>query len=473
MDYNIILDTDSYKTSHWLQYDPDIVKMESYIESRGGDYDRIVAFGLQYIIKKYLSKPITIENIDEAEEEYTLQGLPFNREGWEHILNEYNGFIPVRILSLPEGTVIKNKNVMAIIESTDAKTFWVVGWLEDLLLRVWYPNTVASKSFHNRVTIQKYVNMTSDDPNSIYYKLHDFGARAATSYESSMIGSASHLINFMGTDTIAGHKLLRTYYGASGSISGSAVASEHSTITSWGRSRENLAYKNMLEMFANPKSKYKVPFFACVSDAYDIFNAVENIWGKELKGDVIGYGSTLVIRPDSGDPLYMVMMTISKLDAIYGHTVNSKGYKVLKNVRVIQGDGVDDDQIESILSYMEQSGYSSDNIVFGMGGALHQKLNRDTLKFALKCSIVYLKDGTTREVYKDPITDKGKLSKKGKLDLVKIDGEFVTLTDGVTPESMGLKSELVEFYNNGTIFCDYKLDEIRSFIDSEVERILD
>jgi nicotinamide phosphoribosyltransferase len=55
--YNLLLDTDSYKASHWLQYPPGTDRMFSYIESRGGRYPATVFFGLQYILKNYLSQP--------------------------------------------------------------------------------------------------------------------------------------------------------------------------------------------------------------------------------------------------------------------------------------------------------------------------------------------------------------------------------------------------------------------------------
>lgn len=468
--YNILLDTDAYKASHWLQFPKDVTKMFSYIESRGGEYDETVFFGLQYIIKTYLSKPITKEMVDEAAEEYELMGLPFNRSGWDYIVDNLNGKLPIKIRSVKEGSVIPTHNALVTIESTDSKVFWIVGWIETLLLRIWYPITVATRSRHIKKILKKYVDETSDNPESLQWKLHDFGARGTETYESACIGGLAHLVNFSGSDTTSAIKPARNVYNHKGFLMGSIPASEHSTITSWGREFEKEAYENMWETFGNPKSEYKTNIFACVSDAYDIFNAIDQIWGVQLKEKILSSETLVAIRPDSGDPLYMVMMTLDRLDKIFGHTVNLKGYKVLNNVRVVQGDGVDEDSIEEILKYMKSTGYSVDNIVFGMGGALLQKLDRDTQKFALKCSSV-MRNNEWFEVYKDPITDKGKMSKKGKLDLIKrpiyenfqylVGYEYETLTEGETPESLGFKSELQDVFDNGTIFVDEEFNSIK------------
>lgn len=454
-EYNLLIDGDSYKKSHWLQYPQGVDAMFSYVESRGGLFAKTVVYGHRYIIERYLTKRITQKNIERAEKIAKMQNMPFNKAGWEHIVNKHDGYIPVRIKAVREGTVVEAHNAIITIESTDPEVFWVVGHIEPMLLRVWYPITVASLSHHiKHNVIKKYVDKTSDHPESLNWKLHDFGARACTSYEASCIGGSAHLLNFAGTDTDAAINTIMDLYDIEDFMVGTVPASEHSTMTSWGRENENLAYRNMLDVFANDDSPNKAPILACVSDAYDIIKALENIWGNELKGQIVSSDTLVAIRPDSGDPLYMVMMTLQKLDEAFGHTINKKGYKVLNNVRVVQGDGVDAESIEMILNYMELQGYSTDNITFGMGGALLQKVNRDTNKFALKCSSVR-QNGVWKDVYKDPITDKGKLSKKGIIDMFYDDseGKYVTLTGGRTAHDyFGKESALHVFYENGKTF---------------------
>lgn len=233
------------------------------------------------------------------------------------------------------------------------------------------------------------------------------------------------------------------------SVSGN---SEHSSITSWGKEGEVGAYRNMLNQFAKPGA-----LVACVSDSYDLFNAIDNLWGKALKQEVINSGATIVIRPDSGRPEVVVLLALQKLEAAFGSVTNSKGYKVLNHVRVIQGDGINPDMIETILKTITDAGYSATNVAFGMGGALLQQVNRDTQKFAYKCSSVTV-NGEERDVFKDPITDPGKKSKAGRLDLLKHSGLYETVKQ---PAPAGQHSQLITVFENGEILKTYTLAEIQ------------
>jgi len=452
---NLILNTDSYKVSHWLQYPPDMDGMFSYIESRGGLYDRTVFFGLQAILKEFLSRPVTQADVLEAAELFAVHGEPFNEGGWHYIVAEHGGNLPVTIRAVPEGMAVPVLNVLATVESTDPACFWLASYLETLLLRLWYPTTVATISWHIKQLIRHYLDQTSDDvANQLPFKLHDFGSRGVSSHESAGIGGLAHLVNFQGTDTVAALLAGRKYY--SEPMAGFSIpAAEHSTISAWGRDGEEAAYRNMIDRFGKPGA-----VFACVSDSYDVFAAIEHLWGARLKQKVIDSGATLVIRPDSGNPPDVVEKCALLLDRAYGSTVNSKGYKVLKHVRLIQGDGVNEHSIGDILQRLKRSGFAADNIAFGMGGALLQQLDRDTQKFAMKCSAARI-DGTWRGVYKDPVTDRSKVSKKGRLDLIRdAQGKLTTVAIGAEPHHA--RSELVEVFRDGQLMTEWSFDEVRT-----------
>ena len=457
---NIILNTDSYKASHWLQYPPKTETVFSYIESRGGRYPVTVFFGLQMFLKEYLSKPITQEMIDEADWFLKAHGEPFNREGWEYILREHNGYIPVRIQAVSEGTVVPTRNVLVTVENTDPKCYWVTSYIETALLRaVWYPTTVATNSWSSKQTIRKFLEETADEEamDGLLFKLHDFGARGVSSYESAGIGGAAHLVNFMGTDTMTGIVYAMKYYNEKDMLAFSVPAAEHSSITTWGKTHEGEAYKNMMEQFGG-----NYPIISVVSDSYDIYNAVENLWGQELKDMVIKSGSTLVVRPDSGNPADVVTKVATLLDSTFGSTFNSKGYKVLNGVRIIQGDGINEGSIRDILTTLRSYGFSADNVVFGQGGALIQQVNRDTQKFAMKASAALI-DGKWIDVFKDPITDAGKHSKKGRLMLY-CDKETGEMFTGVLAHGAEQKydSMLETVFVNGKIVKEYTFTEIRN-----------
>lgn len=184
----------------------------------------------------------------------------------------------------------------------------------------------------------------------------------------------------------------------------SIPATEHSTITTWGKDGEVNGFRNMLEKFPNG-------IVACVSDSYDIWNACENLWGEELRDLVTERGERngrLVIRPDSGDPVAVVLKVLNILGSKFGTVTNKKGFKELPPyLRIIQGDGICYEMLDKILGAMKQESWSANNLAFGSGGALLQKLDRDTQKCAFKCSSMTNENGLFN-VYKDPITDPGK-----------------------------------------------------------------
>ena len=449
---SILLAGDSYKNTHYKQYPPGTTEVFSYIESRGGIYDKTLFFGLQAFIKEYLSKPITQEDIDFAETIITAHGYEFNVDGWQRILDKHNGFIPVEIKAVPEGTVVNNKNVLLTIRNTDPELPWITSFMETSLLRaIWYPTTVATVSYMCKEIIRKYLLETADNLDGLNFKLHDFGARGVSSLESAALGGMAHLVNFMGTDTMPALIAAKTYYHAS--MAGFSInAAEHSTITSWTKSGEADAYRNMVAQFAKPGS-----IFAVVSDSYDIWNAVDNIWGGGLLDEVKKIGSTVVIRPDSGDPITMPGEIIERLMAKVGYTLNTKGYKLLpSHVRVIQGDGITVESLPKILDNLKSKGISTDNLAFGMGGGLLQQVNRDTFKFAMKCSLVVV-NGNEVDVFKDPVTDPGKRSKSGRLVLVKRGNTFYTEREDDIQDMMNppRKNFLVTIYKNKPIQSEY------------------
>ena len=318
---------------------------------------------------------------------------------------------------------------------------------------------MATQSYTIKKVIAEYLNK-SGDISGIDFKLHDFGARGVSSIESAGIGGAGHLINFMGTDTISGILYAMQYYDAD--VCGYSIpAMEHSTVTSWGRENEAKAYSNMVAQYGKPGS-----ILAVVSDSFDIYEA-SKMWGTELKQQVVDSGATVVIRPDSGDPVEVLPKVVGILNTGFGHTKNSKGYKVLNNVRVIWGDGINIQSIKAIMRIMvDLNGWSADNFAFGMGGALLQIVDRDTQRFAMKCSSVQV-DGEWRDVVKDPITDSGKRSKGGRVKLfTNSGGEYasgVSAPTGWSDKGIGGWTDaLVTVYEDGAITKSYTFDEVRA-----------
>ena len=453
MDCTILLDTDSYKASHWLQYPSDLTAMGAYLESRGGAHSETLMFGLQKILAEMFDQPISQADVEEAAEIWALHGLPFNKAGWQRVIEVHGGWLPLRIRAVAEGSRVPTGNVLMTVESTDAELAWLVSWVETALLRVWYPITVATRSWQLRELIQAGLERSCEEPMAqLEFRLHDFGSRGVSSQQSAAIGGLAHLVAFRGSDTAAALVAARRYYDCP-MAAYSIPAAEHSTVLAWGQEDELAAYRRMVEQFAKPGA-----VLAVVSDAYDIWNAVDHLWGEELREQVITSGATVVIRPDSGDPLAVVPEVLRKLEARFGSTVNGKGFKVLQHVRVIQGDGITEASLPGLIEGILEAGYSLENVAFGMGGGLLQQLDRDTQRFAYKVSWVE-RSGQVVPVRKCPVTDPSKASKAGVLDLVRTGGTYQTV---VRPEPGEYADSCLQtVYENGRLLHRQSLEQIR------------
>lgn len=432
MEKNLILRTDSYKHSHFPQYPQELQYNSAYIEPRFSKHkgvvyvpNKVMFYGLQIFLKEYLSVPIRMEDIVEAETFLAIHGEPFNKDGWMRILNKHGGYLPLEIQALPEGTVHNLGVPQVQIKNTDPELPWLTSFIETSLLRaVWYPSSVATVSWRIKQIGKLFLDMTADEPNQkIAFLLNDFGARGATSSESAGISGSAHLVNFAGTDTIEGIRVAMKYYNSD--VCGFSIpAMGHSTVTSWGRTREYDAFSNMVDKFAGTGKMY-----AAVSDSYDLMNAVNSLWGNKLKDKVIVSGGRVVVRPDSGDPTTIPVDVVESLGQSYGYTINSKGYKVLHpSVRVIQGDGMNELTVNALFDNLRHKGWSIENVAIGMGGGLLQGVNRDTFGYAMKTNAVDYGNGW-EGVSKNPKTDVTKKSKFGRQAVVQKNGCLVAETN--------------------------------------------
>ncbi|MEL6194202.1 MAG: nicotinate phosphoribosyltransferase [Bacteroidota bacterium] len=465
MKNNLILLADAYKYSHHKLYYPGTTSIYSYMESRGGKFDETVFFGLQYYLKEFLEGvAFTQEDLDEAADflpQVFGRGDVFDKANFQYILDTYGGKLPIRIKAVPEGISVPTQQVLMTLENTDPKCFWLTNFLETVLMQLWYPITVASISREVKKVVTRYYQETATPGSEagVDFVLNDFGFRGVSSVESAGLGGAAHLINFDGSDTLAGSSLIKAYYNSQTVFGKSIPATEHSIVTLLGEKGELDVFKHVLDTF--PEG-----IVACVSDSYNIFRACEEYWGEELRGQILDREGTLVIRPDSGDPIRTLLAIFDILFTKFGFTTNEKGYKVLPpQVRVIQGDGVNYDAIKNMYAALKEAGISAENLVLGMGGALLQKLDRDTQKFAIKCSHAVV-NGESVIVQKSPtemdkdgnITPSFKKSKGGRLKLVKIEGDYKTVQEGEYPE---LKDELITIFENGEIRQEWTFEEIR------------
>jgi nicotinamide phosphoribosyltransferase len=453
---DIVGKSDAYKYSHWPQYPPGTRFVESYMEMRiGAKYRKVVPFGLQYYLMEYFEGVrVTRESIDKMQRRIHKQmgsSEIFNIKGWLRLLEKHKGLLPLSINALPEGMVVDTSNALFVIRNTDEEFPWLTNFAETSDMKVWFPTTVASAQYAKRNMFLDFLIKTGT-PETIETRWVCFAYRGTSSEESAAIGGAAHLLNFMTSDTEIADEFIEAYYDGDEVQSLTVPASEHSTMTSWGRDREKDAYENMLK-------KYPTGIVSVVSDSYDYENAVRKIWGEELHDLVISRDGVTVIRPDSGDPSSMVLRSCQWLGEKFGFEENAKGYKVLdKHVRVIQGDGINYNSAYDILATLERQGWSADNVILGEGGASLQAVTRDTMATALKACAIDI-DGIWHDVYKDPKTDPGKASKAGHLAVVNVNGTFRTIKkrDGVEYTD----DLLIPVFRDGKILKKHKFADIR------------
>jgi nicotinamide phosphoribosyltransferase len=460
LETNLILMVDSYKLGHGLMYPKNTCGMFGYIEARSKG-DLIIPAGAKMFINKYLTMRVTHEDIEEAEAFAAAHGEPFDREMWEIVVDKHNGFLPIVIKTLPEGTPVQSGNIILSVHSENERVWPIVSSIETILQRaIWYPTTIASNDHKVYKLLRKALEQTSDNLAAINFMYHSFAGRGVSSHESAEIGDYAHTIHFMGSDTVEGVRSANFYYNTPMSAY-SVVASEHSVATSYGPSEEQQALylKAMLDLFAKPGAIVSI-----VIDAYDMMREATQLC-TTFKQQIINSGAKIVFRPDSGDAIVNVVKLLKLQAEHFGFTVNSKGYKVVNNVAVIQGDGVDYRTMELIIHAVELNGFSIENVVFGSGGALLQKVCRDDYKFAQKASAIKIKndDGTFewRPIFKDPVTDPGKTSKKGILALEK-DGKVHKTINLIDP-SADPTNELKTAYDHGKVYdITGTLDNVRA-----------
>lgn len=458
---NIVLATDSYKLGHWRQYPKGTTGVYSYLEARpGATYPETVFFGLQPILRSIAGGRVTQNDLNEAA---FLAGAHFgskhifNYDGWQHIVDNHGGQLPVRIKAVPEGTVVPVGNVLMTVENTDPECFWLTNALESLLLHVWYPTTVATRSRAVKAMLAERLQAAGSSLDGLDFMLHDFGYRGAATHDTAAIGGAGHLVNFKGTDTLPAMLLAINEYGADReNLAFSVPATEHSVMTALGREGEFAVVEQLL-------AEHPDGILSVVADSYDIYDFVTAV-GTSWKDIILERDGVFVVRPDSvtsqhPTPSELVVHILQTLWRFYGGTETRNGYRVLDpHVRVLWGDGIEEEGIRKIVDRAMLAGFSPENLVFGMGGGLLQKVNRDTQRFAFKSS-AQERDGVWHDIYKDPL-DSSKASKRGRLCLTNLNGVYETHGEamlGCTPEIDLLET----VFENGFIPRLQTFDEIR------------
>ncbi|KAJ2092170.1 hypothetical protein IW138_001237 [Coemansia sp. RSA 986] len=410
--------TDSYKASHFAMY-PEMREATAYAEFRQGfdsddDDQRIVFYGIRYVLEQYVSRAWTLRDVDMAEAFFNTHNagfkrFPFPRDLFVKFVSDNNGYFPVRIDSMAEGSVVyPHTPVLQIAARNEYSP--LITYLETVLLMTWYPSTVATLSFRSREAIEESYAQTVDyDARwTLESRMHDFGFRACTCVEQSILGGTAHLLAFDGSDTMSAAYYAQYVLNRGKPVATSIPATEHSVMT---------AHRNDLQAMLHTIDSFGDGVYACVMDSYDYARALSDVLPAVAERK-LEKGGFLVIRPDSGDQVEAVLQGLRAADKVFGSTLNAKGFKVIRGASVIQGDGVTLGTLHLILDAVVHAGFSVQCVGFGMGGGLLQKVNRDTMSMAIKISSLVYADGEARDIMKFPKKGSSKVSLPGKFVVV-------------------------------------------------------
>ena len=462
---NMIMKADSYKFSHHMAYQKNISGMACYGSARVHHSTKIVVAGIQGLLKTNFTIPITLADIDEAEK-FSLSHFGrklFSRSCWEKVVNVYNGLIPLIIRGMLEGSIINGGDPIYSVICLDRELFWMAAYFETVIIRgVWYPTTVVTMDYHIKPDIKRFYRISGADMGMLPFALHDFGGRGVTCSEQAQIGGAAHMYNFMGSDTVEGilyaNKILKSEMAGF-----SVFATEHSIECSYGLDDAGE------EAYIASVLKHALPgtIVSLVIDGKDTMRCAAKLC-TIFKNQIIASQAKVVFRPDSGDMMEIVPAILRMQESAFGvdwTEIDGQRFKKIRHVGILQGDGIDHMAIKTLLGNIVAAGWRADNIVFGSGGALLQKVNRDTFKFAQKASAI-LVDGKWIGIAKDPITDSGKKSFAGVMTLVRS-----RMTGQTQPADIShkLNEEFEDLhqllYYNGKLFNETSLAQIRARLE--------
>ena len=479
-----ILLKDGYKVGHKFQYPENTTLVYSNMtprKSRNEGVNEIVFFGLQYFIKEYLIRQFE-ENFFRRPKEEVLQEYARRLDAYlgkdsityQHIAALHDlGYLPLEIKALPEGYLVPMRVPVFTVRNTLPDFFWLTNMLETLMSAVlWKPSTSATTAFQYLRTFTEYAGATvGGDDSFIPWQGHDFSFRGMAGIEDAVISGAGHLLSFTGTDTIPAIDFLEEYYQADCTrelIGGSVPATEHSVMCMGTQDGEIETFLRLV------REVYPSGIVSIVSDTWDFWQVITEFLPR-LKEQILARNGKVVIRPDSGDPVKIIVGdetapvgspeykgAIECIWEVFGGTVTQKGYKLLDgHIGLIYGDSITTERQLAILEGLKRKGFASYNVVLGIGSYTYEYVTRDTFGFAMKATYGEVR-GVGRDIFKDPRTDDGtKKSAKGLMQVYRdpSTGRLV-LKDQCTWEEEG-KGELRPVFRDGELLVDERLEVIR------------
>jgi len=486
MKQSMMLMADFYKISHRACYPEGtqvIYSTWTPRTSRMPEVNSVVTFGQQAFIKDYLIDMFNEQFFNRTKEDVVSEYVRIIKNTLgdpnphtKHIEQLHDlGYLPLSIMSLPEGTVAPLKVPTMTIQNTDSDFFWLTNYIETLAsCELWQPSTSATIAYEYRKLLDQAAMDTVGDTSFVQFQGHDFSMRGLSSLRSATTSGLGHLLSFVGTDTIPAIQAAERLYNANVEkelVGTSVPATEHSIQSSY---EDDMVYLNKIITEVHPTGIVSV-----VSDGYDFWDVIGRVV-PALKSKIMARDGKVVIRPDSGDPVKIICGdpdaktelerkgAVQALWDIFGGTLSPKGYKLLdSHIGLIYGDAITLQRAKEITSRLKESGFASVNVVFGIGSYSYQYNTRDTFGFALKATHCMI-NGREKFLFKNPKTDDGtKKSQKGRVAVIRENG-VLKVVDQLGLYDTVHNNELREIFRNGCLLVDDSLGEIRARLNGKV-----
>ena len=482
---NPMLLIDFYKAVHAEMLPKNITKSVSYFTprmSRVKMWDKVVMFGLQGYIKKYLIDYFNNEffsrDFDEVISEYrrimdaTLGAKAYKIEKVEKL--HKLGYLPIEIISLPEGSLVPMHVPMFGITNTHPDFAWLPQSLESFIsAESWHPMIAATVGYTYRQIVNRYYDLTCDDGIDRAKALGAFDFRGEECTESAIKAGAGWCLSFLNTATVPTIPYLEKYYNCDCTkepVAFGSPSTEHSVMCSnFAIDGDEITLLRRLLTDIYPETS-----FSAVLDSYDYWNVIENVL-PELREEIMNHKGCMLMRGDSGDCVEAVTKTVFKLWEEFGGTVNSKGYKVLDpHVKAIYGDSITVQRCEEIYRILKENGFACSNVALGVGSfsmqcieeeGILKPFTRDTFSSCIKATYCEI-DSVPYPIFKNPKEGGFKKSQKGCCIVRQSEDGTFTFTDEHTwAEAAADKdNKLVTIFKDGKMTSEQSLQEIRAIL---------
>lgn len=486
---------DAYKAFHKHAYSPEVTHVYSNFTNRHGKHsntklNKVVFFGLQRFIKIVIIRAWKETFFDLPKEqavgEYrrvisAMLGKPVDVSHIEALHDL--GYLPIKIKALPEGSVVPYGVPVLTITNTVSGFGWVTNMLETVMSsELWGVSTSATTAYayKKRFLEEPSLRAMGDFVN---FMGHDFSYRGINTTTGSAASGLGHLASFWGSDTIPAALEAEEFYGAQidkEMVFASVDATEHSVMCSYGQTNE---LQSLLHLITNVTP---TGIISIVSDSWDFWQLVSEYLPR-LKREIMSRDGTVVIRPDSGDPVrilcgyetgeeipagashFEIKGLIECLWDTFGGTVQPEtGLRLLdSHIGAIYGDSITLERQDEIIRRLVYKGFVP-SVVLGIGSFTYQYVTRDTHGSAVKATDVQLGEGNHMPIFKDPKTDPSKKSARGLLAVHKDENGDYVLRSDVTPEEE-CGGELKTVFEDGALLVETTLKEVRERIDQSLK----